>query len=170
MALNALEQIEGGARARAVAFRLQPHAHDAVKNESEEADHGVGADAIRQAVVDRGDLDVGFQHAKAALDVREALVARDGVGGREVWGVGDQREFAVEEFGLGNSLFVDVPAEPVRIEIGLYEPRELSRSRSACLSSVGSLMSSLPVSRPAISAGLKFGQRQVLSGTSRQWR
>ena len=49
--LNTLEQIEGGARARAVAFRLQPHAHNAVKNESEEADHRMSADAIRQAVV-----------------------------------------------------------------------------------------------------------------------
>ena len=47
---------------------------------------------------------------------------------------------------------------------------ESSRSRSACsLSSAVSLTRSLPVPRQAISAGLKFGQRQVPSGTSRQW-
>jgi len=91
MALNAFQKIEGGARAGAVAFRLQAHAHHAVEDEGQEADHGVGTDAIRQAVMDRRDLDVGFQHAEATLDVRETLVARDGVGGGEVRGVGDQR-------------------------------------------------------------------------------
>jgi hypothetical protein len=45
-----------------------------------------------------------------------------------------------------------------------------SRSRSACsASSAGSLMSSRPVPRQAISAGEKFGQRQASAGTSRQW-
>ncbi|WP_424987365.1 hypothetical protein [Microbulbifer sp. S227A] len=44
-----------------------------------------------------------------------------------------------------------------------------SRSLSACsLSSAGSLISSLPVPRQAISAGEKFGQRQAPLGTSRQ--
>ena len=62
--LNALEQIEGSARACVMTPGFQPHAHDAVEDESREADHGVGADAIRQAVVDRRDLDVGFQHAE----------------------------------------------------------------------------------------------------------
>ena len=72
--LNALQKIEGGARACAVAFRLQAHAHDAIEDEGREADHGMGADAIWQAMVDRRDLDVGFQHAEATLDIREALV------------------------------------------------------------------------------------------------
>jgi hypothetical protein len=49
------------------------HAHDAVEDEGEEADQGVGADAVGQAVVDRRDLDVGFQDAEAALDVGQAL-------------------------------------------------------------------------------------------------
>jgi hypothetical protein len=34
----------------------------------------------------------------------------------------------------------------------------------------GALISSLPVPRQAISAGDKLGERQALSGTSRQWR
>jgi hypothetical protein len=53
-----------------VTLGLQPHAHDAPEHEHEreEADQGMGADAIRQAVVDRRDLDVGFEDAKAAFD------------------------------------------------------------------------------------------------------
>ncbi len=43
--------------------------------EGQEADQGMGADLIRQAVVDRGDLDVGLQDAEAALDVGKRLQA-----------------------------------------------------------------------------------------------
>lgn len=68
--LNALEQIEGCARAGAVPLGFQTHAHDAVEDERQEADQGMGADAIRQAVMDRGDLDIGFQDAETALDIR----------------------------------------------------------------------------------------------------
>jgi hypothetical protein len=53
----------------------------------------------------RCNLDIGFQHAEAALDVREALVAGDGFSG-----VGDQRELAVEELSLGYSVVIDAPA------------------------------------------------------------
>ena len=44
----------------------------------------MSTDAIGQAVVNRRDLDVGFQNAEAALDVCEALVACDGLDGGEV--------------------------------------------------------------------------------------
>lgn len=75
IALNAFQQIEGVARACAVAVRLQAHAHvhDAVEHEGQKADHRVGTDAIRQTVVNRRDLDVGFQDTEAALDVRRPL-------------------------------------------------------------------------------------------------
>ena len=46
MALNAFQKIEGGARARAVALGLQAHAHDTVEDVGQEADHGMGADAV----------------------------------------------------------------------------------------------------------------------------
>ena len=142
--MNALEQIEGGARARAVAFRFQPHAHDAVEDEGQEADHGVGADAIRQTMMHRRDLDVGFQHAEAALDIREALVARDGLGGGEVGGIGDQRKLAVEELCLGDGVFIDRPAEPICIEIGLDEPGELGFRDGAGEAAVGATVRGTP--------------------------
>lgn len=105
-----------------MAFRLQ--AHDTVEDEGQEADHGAGADAVGQTVVNRRDLDVGFQDAEAAFDVCEALLARDGLSGGEVWSIGDQRDLTVEELGLGYGVVIDAPAEPIRIEIGLDEPGE----------------------------------------------
>jgi len=70
--LDARQEIERGAGAGGVALGFQAQAHDAPEHEGEgegegegeEADQGVSADAIRQAVVDGGDLDVGFQHAE----------------------------------------------------------------------------------------------------------
>jgi hypothetical protein len=41
--------------------------------------------------------------------------------------------------------------------------------RASSLSSAAVFRSSLPVPRQAISAGEKFGQRQAIAGTSRQW-
>ena len=78
--LDAREQVERGARAGAVASRLQTHPHHAVEHEGQEADHRVCTDALWQPVVNRRDLDVGSQDAEAALDVGEGLVARDGLG------------------------------------------------------------------------------------------
>ncbi len=58
---------------------------------------------------------------------------------------------------------------------GTHDQRLAQPSRSACsLSSAGSLISSFPVPRQAISAGLKFGQRQVpqarcANGRGRSW-
>jgi hypothetical protein len=60
-------------------------------------------DTIWKTVVNRRELDVGFKDAESALDVGERLVTGNGLAGREVRGVCDQREFAVEEFGLGHS-------------------------------------------------------------------
>ncbi len=137
MLLNAFQKIESGARACAVPLGFQAHAHDAVEDESQEADHGVGADAIRQTVMHRRNLDVGFQHAEAALDLCEALVARDGLSGGEVGGIGDQRKLAVEELGLGDGVFIDRPAEPIRIQIGLEEAGELSLRNGTGEAAVG---------------------------------
>ena len=48
---------------------LELHTQYAVQNQSHEADQSVGADTVRQAVEDGGDLDFGFEHPEAALDV-----------------------------------------------------------------------------------------------------
>ena len=67
--LDARQQRERAARAGTVPLGLQPHAHDAVEDERQEADQGVGADAVGQPMVNRRDRYVGFEDAEAALDV-----------------------------------------------------------------------------------------------------
>jgi hypothetical protein len=108
VALDLGEKFQGGFGACGVALGLQTHAHDPVKGEGEEADERVRPDAVRQAVVDRRDLDVGFEDAEPALDIGKTLVARDSLCRADVGGIGNQGERAVEELGLGYS-------EPPRI-------------------------------------------------------
>jgi len=119
--LDAREQVERGAGAGVMAVRFQAHAHDAAEDQRQEADQGVRPDAIWQPVMDRGDLDVGFQHAKAALDIGEGLVAGHGFGGRQVGGMGQERELAVEEFRARDGIFLDAPTEPVGLQVCLEE-------------------------------------------------
>ena len=88
MFLNPGEQIERGARTGTVALGFEPHAHDPLEHESQEADQRMGADALRQSMMDGGDLDVRFQDSEAALNVRERPVAVDRLGRGEIGNVG----------------------------------------------------------------------------------
>ena len=88
-------------------FGFEPHAHDAIEDECEEADHRVSSYSVRQAVVDGCNFDVGFQDTEPAFDVGKAFVAGDGFVRGEIGGVCQQRELAVEEFRLGNGVFID---------------------------------------------------------------
>jgi len=81
--LNAMQLLERPFRAEPGSGGTQAGAHDPMQDQRHEADRGVGADALGQAVIDRPDLDFGFQHLETALDVGERLVARDDVRGRE---------------------------------------------------------------------------------------
>jgi hypothetical protein len=111
--LDPRQQIKRGTWTGCVALGLQPHAHDAVEDESEEADQGMGADAVRQTVMNRRDLNIGFQHAEAALNVGKAFVAGDGLCRGEIGRVGQEGQFAVEELRCGNGLFIECPGEAV---------------------------------------------------------
>lgn len=72
--VNAFQKIESGTRAYSVTLGFQTHAHDAVKDEGQKADHGMGADAVGQPVVNRRNLDVGFEHATASAAVRSGAL------------------------------------------------------------------------------------------------
>jgi hypothetical protein len=93
-----------------------------VKDQGEEADQGLGADAVWQAVMDRSNLDVRFQHTEAALDVSERLLAGDGLGGCDICRIGQLRNFAIEEFRSGNGTLIHRPGEAVCGVIGFDEP------------------------------------------------
>ena len=66
--------LQGSLLVCAVTFGFKAHAHDAVEGQGRETDHRLGADAIRQEMVNRGDLDVAFEDSKAPLDVGEPLL------------------------------------------------------------------------------------------------
>ena len=84
----------------------------------------MSADAIWQPVVNWRDLDVGFQHAKAALDICQCLVAHDGVSRGDLGDIGQQDEFAVKEGCARDGLFINVSTEPIRRQIRLDEAGE----------------------------------------------
>lgn len=124
VALELGEKFQGGFGACGVTLGLQAHAHDPVKGEGEEADERVRPDAVRQAVVDLRDLDVGFEDAEPALNIGKTLVARDSLCRADVSGIGNQGERAVEELGTGHSLFLHRPREAIGSQVGLEEPRQ----------------------------------------------
>jgi hypothetical protein len=70
MLLNFLQLLDGSLR-RQIAIRLlEPLAHHPIQHQRHETDTGVRLDPLRQAMEHRADLDLGFQHPKAPLDIR----------------------------------------------------------------------------------------------------
>lgn len=100
--------------------RFQPHPHDAMDDQREEADQGVSTDAFRQAVVNWRNLDVALEYAEAALDVGQGLVARDDFLGAEL-GIGDQQALAIEPLGIAQYGFIALEAEAFRLEVRLED-------------------------------------------------
>ena len=70
------------------------------------------------------DFDVGLQNAETALDIGQRFVVFEGLGGREIGCVGQQRELSVKEFGTHDGLFIKVPAKTVSLQVRLDEPAQ----------------------------------------------
>jgi hypothetical protein len=97
-------------------------------------------DAVWQAMVDRRDLDVGFQNAEAALHIGVAFVAGDSLGGADVGGIGDQRRRTIEELRLGHGLFIHFIHRPVKAicgQVGFEKARQLSLREAPGEAAVG---------------------------------
>jgi hypothetical protein len=103
----------------AVACGLQALAHHAVQNQRHKANTGVSANALRQSVIDRRNLNLGFEHPKAPLDVGQALVALHDLGRFDVRYVGHQQQLAVHHLGAGQCLGIDVEVEKIRLKVDL---------------------------------------------------
>ena len=50
---------------------LEFHPHHTVEDQGQEADQGMGADTLGQAMVHRCNLDITLEHAEAELDIRQ---------------------------------------------------------------------------------------------------
>jgi hypothetical protein len=121
MTLDAAEDLQCCLRAALAAVCLQPHAHHAIHQQCEEADQRVRTDAIGQSMEDRRDVQVVLEHAEAALDVGQTLVAFDDLRSDEVVDIGQQHELAVEHFGALNGRFIHAITEAVGEIVGLDE-------------------------------------------------
>ena len=95
MAMNGLELRQGSFRRQAGVGHLQSRAHDAIQDQCHKANHRVCADALRQAVIHRRNLNLGFQDFEATLDISQAFVTCNNFLGCQVRDVGDQQQFAV---------------------------------------------------------------------------
>lgn len=87
-------------------FDSKAHAYDAVEGQGHQTDERMGADAIRQEMLNRGDLDVAFEDSKAPLDIGEPLVVRFFRKGTFSPLVGYQRKRAVKEPRFCHGFFV----------------------------------------------------------------
>ena len=116
--VNAPELFEQAGRRLLPVAGLEPHAHDPVEDQCDEADQRMGAYSLGQAVVDRADLDVGLEHPKASLDVGQALVALDHFGCR-LGGVGHQQQLAVEQLEVALTVLVNGVAEGFGLQVDL---------------------------------------------------
>ena len=144
---------------------LQAQSHGPIQDQRDEAQAGVGADALGQPVIDGSDLDLALEHSEAALDVGQRLVARDGFGGGQIGGVGDQRELAIEEFGVCYRLLVHAPAEAIGLEVGLDEAGEFGLGDGADKSAVGTAVGGAPTARGlALVLGIEFGNHLLGPG------
>ena len=59
--LDAGQKVERGSGACGMALCFQAHAHDAVEDEDQEADHGVRADAVGEPVMNRRGIAFGTE-------------------------------------------------------------------------------------------------------------
>lgn len=112
-------------------FGFQSHTHDAMENEGEKADKGMRADPVWQTVVNRRNLDIGFQDAKAPFDIGQCLVARDCIGWRSLRDIGQQGKLAIEEPRAADCVFIQGPTETLGGVIRLDEARESGACPSA---------------------------------------
>ncbi len=88
-----------------------------MKDESHKADHGMRLDALRQSVVNRGNLNLRLQHLKASLNVSKGFVAGYDVFRAKVFDVGDQKQLSIRVACKGQGLLGNLVSEKLAFEI-----------------------------------------------------
>src|SRR3546814_10925742 len=80
---------------------LEPQSHYPVQHQCEKTDQRMGADALREPMEYRGDIQIALEHAKAALDVGPALLALNDLRDRKSVGSGRGVSVSVDTGGGG---------------------------------------------------------------------
>ena len=96
---------------------LESHAQHAVQHQCEEADEGVGTDALGLAVIDGGDLDFALEYTESALDVGQRLAARNDLDRGVVGHIRHQQQLAVHHACMCERALVDILGEFGRRQI-----------------------------------------------------
>jgi len=123
--LNAAQIRQHGLGRLITARNAQPASHHPIQDQRHEAQARVGADPIRQAVKHRRNLDLGFQHPEAALDVGKRLVALDDRSRAQIVHVAHQQQLAVHESRASERPSIDVIAEQIGLQIDPHDAGEI---------------------------------------------
>ncbi len=124
VALDAAQVGQGGFWRQFAAGEFEALAHDAVQDQRDEAQAGVGLDALGPAVEHRGDLDLGLEHLEATLDVGQRLVAPHHLGRAQILDIGDQHQLAVHELRSRECGFIDRIGEQIGLQVHLDDARQ----------------------------------------------
>lgn len=89
--MNAFKLCQGSFRRQIRLGHLQSGAHDEVQDQCHETDHRMSPNALRQSVIHRRYLNLGFQDFEATLDISQALVSLHNLFGFQVRDVGHQQ-------------------------------------------------------------------------------
>jgi hypothetical protein len=117
LTLDATQLVHDGLGRSGMPNELQALARHAVQDQGRGADASVGADMLRQTVEHQRDLDLGFLHIQAVLDVGEALVTLHDSPGLEIGHVGHQEHLAVHRLGALQSHLGDVIGEEIGLRV-----------------------------------------------------
>ncbi len=106
-------------RAKRDPGKLEPLAYHPVEARAHEAHPSVRPTPIRQPVVHRCDLDLGFEHPEAPLDARKRLVADHALPSLELRRIGHQQQLAVPPLGALQGSLIDAVAKQLAAQIDL---------------------------------------------------
>jgi hypothetical protein len=123
--LDPAGDLQGALRGERACLRLQTQAQHPIEQQRQEADQGMRPDAIRQAMEDRRDLDLGFQDTESPFDVGQRLVARHDLGRGRIRNVGNEDQFAIQQPRAIQRTFVDLVGEYLGGEIDLDDVRQM---------------------------------------------
>ena len=85
----------------------------------------MGANAIRQAVVDRPNLNLGLEDAKPPLNIGQRFIAFDDLIGRQIGGIGDQQQLAIHQARMRQSPLINGVGEQLTFEVNPHDARQM---------------------------------------------
>ncbi len=115
--LNTAQQLERSCRRELRACLAQTHAHDPMEHQRQKTDPRMSPNTLGEPVEYGADLDLALQNPEAALDVGQALVTVNDLGGRQIGNIGEQHKLAVQRLMALEHRLVDILGEQIAFEV-----------------------------------------------------